>query len=139
MKLLTFCCLLALAVAGCHFNTGCGGLPFPSTACRFAADTIENRGKQATISDDKLDSTRSYTYYTQAVSMDSLLPALCDAGMRIDTAYYVTQYLCDDARGPLPVVVLSAPNPSMLNRGFTAGATGRLACASQLVLYTPAK
>ncbi|MDP4243356.1 MAG: hypothetical protein Q8921_11550 [Bacteroidota bacterium] len=91
------------------------------------------------FSDAQLDSARSYTYFTQLVSMDSLLPALCAAGVQIDSAYCVTSYLCKDMRGPRPVVLLSAADATMLDRGFVLGANGRLACADALVCYTPAK
>src|ERR1035437_8555165 len=132
MRLLTFCCLLGCTIAGCRISTteGGGGLPPPSSACRFAADTIGNM-RNIPISDENLDSSRSYTYFTNAVRMDSLLPALCAAGLRVDSAFFVTQYLCMDARGPRPVVVLRSRDPSMLNRGCSAGATGRLSCAAQ--------
>ncbi len=129
---------MACTIGGCRIDIGDCRLPPPSYTCRFSADKVSN-ARNIPISDEGLDSARSYTYFTNAVRMDSLLPTLCEAGIRVDTAYFVTVYLCKDTRGPRPVVVLAVADGSMLNRGFTAGATGRLACASQLVLYTPAK
>ena len=130
--------LLVLAIAGCHYAiTGCTGLPPSSQQCEFTHDTLNNRTVGLVISDDMLDSMRSYTYLTQNVRMDSLLPALCRAGVQIESAYYSIVYLCADARGPLPVVVLRNPDTTMMARGFTQGANGRLACGGWVLHYAP--
>lgn len=134
MRAIFCCCLLTCVLAACRI-TSTGGPGDPMPVCAFATDTIENHMNKPYPNDGSLDSTRSYTYFTQQVNVDSLLTALCSANVHVDSAYYVTEYLCKDMRGPRPVVVLAAADASMLNRGFVAGASGRLGCASKMVLY----
>jgi hypothetical protein len=109
----------------------------PLSSCAFKADTLVKGPDGAPILDDQLDSSRSYTYQQEVVSMDSLLVSLCKQGFDIADAYYVDGYLCADARGPRPVVVLKKTDDRMLQQGFWKGSIGRLACAAKIAHYQP--
>ena len=122
----------SLAEIATAFHEG-GWMPV-SPGCRFAVDSLP---RTSAIVDADLDSTRSYTFVTQQVNMDSLLLRLCSDGLPIEKALFAATYLCKDARGPRPVVVLSQPDTLILTRGFTQGANGHLGCAGTELLYHP--
>ena len=86
----------------------------------------------------KFDSTRTYYYYTNHVSPDSLLNAMRSSGFAISRAWYCedVNYYCMDSFGPHFVVELEKDDPRILSYKFTRG-EGRLQCSHQLNLYSP--
>jgi hypothetical protein len=123
--------LTVLAIASCRT------VEPPTQTCAFKADTLTKGTDGTPVRDDLLDSTRAYTYQYEVVNMDSLLLSLCSEGFVITDAYNVETYLCDDARGPRPVVVLKQTDDRILQHGFWKGSNGRLACAWKIAHYEP--
>jgi hypothetical protein len=84
------------------------------------------------------DTNVAYEYFTNDVPMDSLLVALCNNGFAIKEGWITPPvvYLCKDARGPRPVVVLDSADVRMRALGFTRG-LGRFFCGTEVIRYTP--
>ena len=132
-----FLLLLLSLIASCANTVGTTN----SAPCTFVSDTLRRDSVQLGALEDALDSTKAYVYVTQNVRMDSLLPALCKASVQIQTAYLVTSYLCKDAIGPRPVVVLNGRDDRLLTQGFHHhgdGLGGRFGCADAIARFTPA-
>ena len=85
------------------------------------------------------DSARAYTYNTYTVNFDSLLQSLYNNGFHIAEAWNSApnSYLCMDAIGPRPVLVLTVSDSTLLKYGFTSGNSGRLGCSTSLYYYKP--
>lgn len=132
MKTLT--ALLLVVVLGA---SACRTTEPPLTTCTFKTDTLAKGPEGAALLDQDLDSARSYTFQYEVVNMDSLLASLCGQGFAITDGYYINGYLCLDARGPRPVVVLKNADDRMLKQGFWKGSGGRMACAWKIVHYQP--
>jgi hypothetical protein len=129
---------IALVLLATLVIASCRTIEPPTQNCTFKVDTLTKSPEGAAMHDGQLDSTRTYTYQIEVVKMDSLLASLCSQGFAIADAYYVNGYLCADARGPRPVVVLKKTDDRMLQQGFWKGSGGRLACAWKIAHYQPA-
>lgn len=142
MKYQSCLVLLSLVVTLDSCFSG-GGVVTQGQSCKFRSAPLvrPDSGGFASV-ESILDTSRSYVYETQQVGFDSLLTALCDGGFAVQAGYYVTEYLCKDAIGPRPIVVLVKANAMMLNTGFHqlgTGLGGRFGCAQGLDRYTPSQ
>ena len=77
---------------------------------------------------------RTYEYDFGEVLPDSVLLALWQAGIQLETAWRPIAYRCEDARGPRLTVQLLSADDRMSEHDFTLG-TGRLGCSEWLMRY----
>lgn len=124
--------IASICLIGCSHGTSGN-----QSQCTFTKTILQR--DSATWANLPGDTPEAYSYHTNAVAMDSLLSALCNKGISISEAWYCPNdaYLCKDAIGPRPVVILTGADTSMLSRGFVQGNHGRLACGDTLYRYRP--
>ncbi len=124
---------LFLITIGCHSNNTTA----VQSHCTFSKTLLAQ--DSALQRKFPADSARAYTYSTYNVNFDSLLQSLCNIGFHISEAWNSApnSYLCLDAIGPRPVIVLASSDSTILNYGFTYGNHGRLACSTSLYYYKP--
>ncbi len=84
------------------------------------------------------DSTTTFWYTLSAVEPESLLVELWKAGIPVCVAWLPLDNLCMDLIGPRFTVQLSEEDLRILGYNFARG-PGRLACATQLKLFTISK
>jgi hypothetical protein len=138
-------CIISVMLLSCHATSTAYNGGSPTFTCIFIHDTLT----QGVVDDSgtnpfltiipSADSLATYSAIASNVSIDSVLPALCEKGFAIKSAYYDLEYRCMDAIGPRVVVVLMSPNSGILNQGFVFGNNGRFVCAMDLLHYSPGK
>jgi hypothetical protein len=126
--------LVAISFAACSV-TDSAVIPEKPT-CKFQSVRMHTDTLKASALPS--DTNVAYEYSTNDVPMDSLLVALCNNGFAIKEGWITPPvvYLCKDARGPRPVVVLDSPDVRMQALGFTRG-LGRFLCGTEVIRYTP--
>ena len=131
MKRIILLAISIIWIAGCSTERTVGN----DFMCVYRETTLQR--DSATWANLPGDSPATYSYNTNAIRMDSLLTKLCEKGISIKEAWYCPNdaYMCKDAIGPRPVVILTASDSSMLSRGFVQGNNGRLACGMRLEKY----
>ena len=133
MKIIYSLLAITLLTIGCH-SSNTTAIPLQ---CSFSKKLLPR--DSALQGKFPADSARAYTYNTYTVNFDSLLQSLCSNGFLITEAWNSApnSYLCMDALGPRPVLVLTVSDSTLLKYGFTSGNSGRLGCSTSLYYYKP--
>lgn len=126
MKRVTLLCICAVTILACRHPDE------PDDTCLFSTDTLPS---DAASLETAQASSRIYSYQDARSNPDSILRSLCAKGIGVSKAYNDADYFCKDMKGPRFVVVLSAPDSSILKQNFLPGDEGRFACATNVVRY----